>query len=63
VLDGVNKEFSKKEVIDKYHLGSSANVSTIKRALIKKELVETERRKVVISDPVLKIWLKRELDR
>lgn len=63
ILDGIHREFTTKEVIDKYRLGSSANVSAIKRALVKKELIETERRRTDISDPVLKIWLRRELER
>ena len=61
VINGVHKEFSTQEVIQKYRLGSSANVATIKRALIKKELIETEKREVIISDPLLKFWLQREL--
>ena len=61
VINGVHKEFSTQEVIQKYRLGSSANVATVKRALIKKELIETEKREVAISDPLLKVWLQREL--
>ncbi len=61
LIDGVHKEFSTQEVIQKYRLGSSANVATVKRALIKKELIETEKREVSISDPLLKVWLQREL--
>ena len=61
VCDGVHKEFSTQEVIQKYRLGSSANVATVKRALTKKELIETEKREVAISDPLLKVWLQREL--
>ena len=30
-------------------------------ALVKKELIEIEKRQVVISDPVLKVWLNKEL--
>jgi len=63
VPNGINREFTGKNVIDKYRLGSSANVSTIKRALIKKERIETANKKVTISDPVLKIWLNRELEK
>lgn len=63
VLDGVHSEFTKQEIIQKYQLGTSANVSIIKRALIKKELIEIEKRQVVISDPVMAVWLKRELGR
>lgn len=61
VIGGVHKEFSTQEVIQRYRLGSSANVATVKRALIKKELIETEQREVTISDPLLKVWLQREL--
>ncbi len=61
VNDGVRNEFSSQAIIGKYNLGSSANIATIKRALIKKELIETEKRNVVISDPLLKVWLQKEL--
>ena len=61
VIDGVNDEFTTQTVLQKYKLGSSANVSTVKRALIKKELIEIEKRQVVIPDPVMKVWLKNEL--
>ena len=54
-------EFATQEVIHKYQLSSSANVSIVKRALIKKELIEIEKRRVVIPDPVMKVWLKKEL--
>lgn len=61
IIDGVHSEFTTQEVLRKYQLGSSANVSIIKRALIKKELIEIEKRKTVIPDPVMNVWLQREL--
>ena len=61
IIDGVRKEFSAQEVVQKYKLGSSANVAIVKRALVKKEIVEIEKREVIISDPLLKAWLKQEL--
>lgn len=61
IIDGVRKEFSAQEVVQKYKLGSSANVAIVKRALVKKEIVEIEKREVIISDPLLKVWLKQEL--
>ena len=61
VIDGVHNEFSTQEILQKYQLGSSANVSTIKQALIKKELIEIERHQIDIPDPVMKVWLKKEL--
>ena len=57
LVDGVENEFTSQEVLNKYNLGSSANVSAIKRALIKKELIEVENKKVILTDPVMKLWL------
>lgn len=60
LVDGVHSEFTSAEVLQKYQLGSSANVSIVKRALIKKELIETENKRVYLADPVMKLWLKQE---
>jgi AAA+ ATPase superfamily predicted ATPase len=61
VLDGVHSEFTKQEILNKYQLGTSANISIVKRALEKKELIEIEKRKIIIPDPIMSVWLKREL--
>lgn len=61
IIDGVHSEFTTQEILQKYRLGSSANVSIVKRALVKKELIEIEKRQAIIPDPVMKVWLKREL--
>lgn len=61
LVDGVHSEFTSKEILQKYQLGSSANVSIIKLALIKKELIETENKQIYLADPVMKLWLKQEL--
>lgn len=63
ILDGIHSEFTSQEVLQKYQLGSSANVSIVKRALVKKELIEIEKRQVVIPDPIMEVWLKKELGR
>lgn len=61
ILDGVHHSFTTKEVLQKYQLGSSANVSVIKSSLLKKELIETDNGKVIIPDPIMKVWLKNKL--
>jgi len=61
LVAGVAKNLSKQDVISKFQLGSTANVSVVKQALIKKELIDMENRELVIADPVMKLWLKREL--
>ncbi|MBQ8720613.1 MAG: ATP-binding protein [Paludibacteraceae bacterium] len=60
IIDAVSKEFTTKNVLEKYNLGTSSNVAIVKRALIKKELIDIEKKEIVISDIVLKEWLKRE---
>lgn len=60
LVDGIQSEFTSAEILQKYQFSSSANVSTIKRALIKKELIEIENKQVQLADPVMKLWLKQE---
>lgn len=58
VLDGVVR-FSASEVIEKYHLNSSANVRRVKDALRKKEVLTfNEKEEPVILDPLFEYWLE-----
>ncbi len=50
-------KFSSQEVLNTYRLGSSANVTSIKQALEKKEIIDVLPNKVNIQDPVFKHWL------
>ena len=57
VLDGVVK-FSASDVIEKYHLNSSANVRRVKDALKKKEVLTfNEKDEPVILDPLFEYWI------
>lgn len=59
VLDGVVK-FSASDVIEKYHLNSSANVRRVKDALKKKEILTfNEKDEPVIQDPLFEYWLTK----
>lgn len=60
ITEGIHAEFTSQTILQKYQLGTSANISAIKRALEKKELIESEKKQIYISDPVLVLWLKRE---
>ena len=61
IISGVQSEFTSQEILQKYQLGTSANVSRIKNSLINKELIEIEKKQVTIPDPVMKVWLEKEL--
>ena len=47
------------KVIKRYNLGSSANVSIIKKALIKKEIIDAYGRSIEFLDPLFKLWFER----
>jgi len=50
-----------REVLEKYKLGSSSNVARIRENLLSKELIELQRERVIIIDPLLKHWLLMEI--
>lgn len=52
-------QFSSKETLAHYRLGTSANVLRIKEALVNKEIVDIKGAKIEFLDPVYKQWLKR----
>ncbi len=55
-LEGVTK-FTSGDVLDKYKLNSSANVSRLKEALTKKEIINfNEKQPAKFLDPLFKLW-------
>lgn len=61
IVEGVQDSFASQEVIDKYNLSSSSNVTALKTALIKKELIDTEGSTIVMTDPIMSLWMKQYL--
>ncbi|MGV3686584.1 MAG: AAA family ATPase [Daejeonella sp.] len=59
LLDGVTEGFTRGEILERYELGTSANVAKIIPQLEKKEIVETYAKKVSFSDPAFALWLKQ----
>ena len=59
VMDGKALEINRKDTIEEYELGSSANIATIKKALQKKELIEIDGKDIHFSDPIFIHWLHR----
>ncbi len=57
IIDKV-KMFSSKDTIQKYQLGTSANVIRIKKALIGKEIIDDQGGVIEILDPIFEIWLR-----
>ena len=61
VANGVDTGFSKKEIIKKYRLESSANVQGVKKAMIKKDLIDVDGSIITFNDPIFKLWIKRNI--
>lgn len=59
--DGVSTDFGSKAILEKYNLGSKSNISRIKTTLQDKEIIDIEKDKIYLEDPVFKIWYKRYL--
>ena len=52
--------FASQENLQKYRLGSSANIKKIKNALISREIIDISAQRVDILDPIFKFWLEEE---
>lgn len=57
---GVHTDFTSKEVLSTYDLGSKSNVSRIKTVLTQKELIEKTPNGIVLTDPVFELWFTKE---
>jgi hypothetical protein len=54
------KNFSSQAVLRRYGLGTSANVTAIKKALLEKDLIDIlPERQIELQDPVFGLWLGR----
>ncbi len=61
IAHGVHKGLSSKDVLNDYHLGTSANVQKIKKALIQKELIDVNTNGVFFLDPGFQLWFERTI--
>jgi len=62
ISDGITTGFSRQEVLGKYRIGTSANINRLKKSLAERDLIETTTANhIEISDPVLKLWLRRRI--
>ena len=60
LANGITTGFSRKEVINKYRLESSANIQSVKKSLIKKDLIDVDGQTVSFDDSLFKLWIKRQ---
>ena len=61
VANGINTGLSRREVLNEYRLENSANVQSIKKALIAKDFIDVEGDTVSFNDPFFKLWIRRNI--
>lgn len=61
VANGINTGLSRREVLDEYHLESSANVQGVKKALIARDFIDADGDVISFNDPFFKLWIKRNI--
>ena len=59
IYAGKGLELGHKSTIDEFRLGSSANITAVKQALQKRELIDVEGKDVYFSDPIFVHWLRQ----
>ena len=58
----IHTGFTQSDILKTYRLGTAANVTRLKKALIEKDLVSlTAPKHLELSDPILALWLKRRV--
>ena len=62
IVEGIHSGFTQTEVLNRYRLGTAANVTRLKKSLTAKDLIMSySPKKLVMSDPILALWLKRRV--
>lgn len=52
------EQLSSKKTLQEFHLGTSANILKIKKALLNKEIIDIQSGAINFLDPIYKYWLK-----
>jgi hypothetical protein len=61
VASGERKNLTSAEILQKYRLGTSANVVKIKKHLLNAEIIDIRNREVSFIDPVYELWFRKEI--
>ena len=61
VANGINTGLSRREALNEYRLEKSANVQSIKKALIAKDFIDVDGDTISFNDPFFKLWIRRNI--
>ena len=60
IADGI-RNFSSKETLEKYELGTSANIKNLRNAMLQRDLIDVlGKGKIELQDPIFTAWLKQQ---
>ena len=60
LANGISSGFSRKEIIKKYRLESSANIQSVKKSLLKRGIIDIDEQTVTFDDSIFKLWMQRQ---
>ena len=61
VASGETTNLNRASLLSRYRLGTSANVTKIKKQLLNREIIDIRKKIVSFIDPVYELWFKREI--
>ena len=62
IIGGINTGFTQSAVLSKYHLGTAANITRLKKSLTEKDLIMTvAAKRIEMCDPILSLWLRERV--
>ena len=62
VAAGHHSGFGEKEIREDFSLGSPANITRLKKALVHKDLIEVQKKgQLYFTDPVFRLWIQRRM--
>lgn len=59
IANGIHRNFTSKEVMERFPLGTKPNIVRIKNVLLEKELVELRESGLYMADPIFLKWFRR----
>jgi len=59
IIAGQHEHFTSQEILTEYRLGTKSNVSRIQNTLLEKDLVIASQNGIIVSDPVMELWMKQ----
>jgi hypothetical protein len=59
ITAGHHSGFNEKSVRSNFDLGSPSNIDRLRKALIERDLIYSEMKKLFITDPLFNLWFRK----